>query len=64
MWGGAIRSACPSVRTGELFGNIDLEARLRRDDPLPAIRTIVNEALSEMQRELGVFFNSPLGGSS
>lgn len=32
-------------RTGELFSYVDLEARVRRDHPLRAIRTIVNEAL-------------------
>lgn len=32
-------------RTGELFSYVDLEARVRRDHPLRAIRTMVNEAL-------------------
>jgi hypothetical protein len=39
-------------RTGELFSYVDLEARVRRDHPLRAIRTIVNEALSALEREL------------
>ncbi|RUT95376.1 IS5/IS1182 family transposase, partial [Mesorhizobium sp. USDA-HM6] len=33
-------------RTGELFSYVDLEARVRRDHPLRAIRVIVNEALA------------------
>ncbi len=32
-------------RTGELFSYVDLEARVRRDHSLRAIRAIVNEAL-------------------
>ena len=36
-------------RTGELFSYVDLEARVRRDHPLRAIRTIVNEALSALE---------------
>ena len=32
-------------RSGELFSYVDLEARVRRDHPLRAIRAIVNEAL-------------------
>lgn len=39
-------------RTGELFSYVDLESRVRRDHPLRAIRTIVNEALSAPEREL------------
>src|SRR4051794_16369720 len=38
-------------RTSELFSYVDLEARVRRDHPLRAIRTIVNEALSALERE-------------
>jgi hypothetical protein len=38
-------------RTGELFSYVDLEARVRRDHPVRAIRTIVNEALSALERE-------------
>jgi transposase len=37
--------------TGELFSYVDLEARVRRDHPVRAIRTIVNEALSALGRE-------------
>ena len=32
-------------RTGKLFSYVDLEARVRRDHPLRAIRTIANEGL-------------------
>jgi transposase len=38
-------------RTGELFSYVDLEARVRADHPLRAIRAIVNEALSALERE-------------
>ena len=38
-------------RTGKLFSYVDLEARVRRDHPLRAIRTIVNEALEALERE-------------
>ena len=38
-------------RTGSLFSYIDLEARVRADHPLRAIRTIVNEALLALERE-------------
>ncbi|MGY4606957.1 hypothetical protein ACVW16_005369 [Bradyrhizobium sp. USDA 4474] len=38
-------------RTAELFSYVDLEARVRRDHPLRAIRTIVNEALAVLERE-------------
>ncbi|WP_244558907.1 IS5 family transposase [Bradyrhizobium brasilense] len=50
-------------RTGELFGYVDLEARVRRDHPLRAIRTIVNEALAVLERELAVLY-SPIGRPS
>jgi hypothetical protein len=33
-------------RTGELFSYVGLEARVRRNHPLRAIRVIVNEACS------------------
>ena len=38
-------------QTGELFSYVDLEARVRRDHPLRAIRMIANEALSALERE-------------
>ncbi|MCP1838543.1 transposase [Bradyrhizobium sp. USDA 4524] len=50
-------------RTGELFSYVDLEARVRRDHPLRAIRTIVNEALAALERELAALY-SPIGRPS
>jgi hypothetical protein len=38
-------------RTGELFSYVELESRVRRDHPLQAIQTIVNEAPSGLERE-------------
>lgn len=39
-------------RTGELFSSVDLEARVRRDHPLRAMRTIVSEALLALDASL------------
>jgi transposase len=50
-------------RTGELFSYVDLEARVRRDHPLRAIRTIVNEALTALEREFAALY-SPIGRPS
>lgn len=50
-------------RTGELFSYVDLEARVRRDHPLRAIRTIVNEALSALKCEFAALY-SPIGRPS
>jgi transposase len=50
-------------RTGELFSYVDLEARVRRDHPLRGIRTIVNEALSALEREFSALY-SPIGRPS
>jgi len=50
-------------RTGELFSYVDLEARVRRDHPLRAIQTIVNEALSTLEREFAGLY-SPIGRPS
>ncbi|GEC56728.1 transposase [Bradyrhizobium japonicum] len=50
-------------RMGELFSYVDLEARVRRDHPLRAIRTIVNEALSTLEREFAALY-SPIGRPS
>ena len=50
-------------RTGELFSYVDLEARVRRDHPLRAIRTIVNEALLALEREFAALY-SPIGRPS
>ena len=37
-------------RSGSLFSYVDLEARVRGDHPLRAIREIANAALSELSR--------------
>src|SRR5207248_9514626 len=50
-------------RTGKLFSYVDLEARVRRDHPLRAIRTIVNEALEALEREFAELY-SPIGRPS
>jgi transposase len=50
-------------RSGELFSYVDLEARVRRDHPLRAIRVIVNEALSALEREFAALY-SPIGRRS
>ena len=50
-------------RTGELLSYVDLEARVRRDHPVRAIRTIVNEALSALEREFTGLY-SPIGRPS
>ena len=50
-------------RTGELFSYVDLEARVRTDHPLRAIRAIVNEALSALEREFAALY-SPIGRPS
>ena len=47
-------------RTGELFSYVDLEARVRRDHPLRAIRVIVDEALAALEREFAALY-SPIG---
>jgi transposase len=51
------------TRTGELFSYVDLEARVRRDHPLRAIRVMVNEALAALEREFASLY-SPLGRPS
>ena len=45
-------------QTGELFSYVDLEARVRRDHPLRAIRTIVNEALGALEREFAALYST------
>jgi transposase len=44
-------------RTGELFSYVSLEARVRADHPLRAIRVIVNEALSALEREFASLYS-------
>ena len=50
-------------KTGKLFSYVDLEARVRRDHPLRAIRLIVNEALLELEREFAGLY-APIGRPS
>jgi hypothetical protein len=50
-------------RTGELFSHFDLDARVRRDHLLRAIQTIVNEALSALERDFAALY-SPSGRPS
>jgi len=50
-------------RTGELFSYVDLEARVRTDHPLRVIKSIVNEALSSLEREFASLY-SPIGRPS
>jgi transposase len=49
--------------TGELFSYVDLEARVRRDHPLRAIRVIVNEALDKLEQDFTALY-SPIGRPS
>ena len=44
-------------RTGELFSYVDLEARVRSDHPLRAIREIVNTALEQLQPDFAVLYS-------
>jgi transposase len=50
-------------RSGELFSYVDLEARVRADHPLRAIRGIVNEALSALEGEFAKLY-APIGRPS
>jgi transposase len=50
-------------RSGELFSYVDLEARVRGDHPLRAIRVFVNEALVGLQGEFAALY-SPIGRPS
>src|SRR5918992_1509596 len=50
-------------RTGELFSYVDLEARVRADHPLRAIRAIVNAALTALERDFAALY-SPIGRPS
>ncbi len=50
-------------RSGALFSYVDLEARVRADHPLRAIRAIVNEALAAMEGEFSALY-SPIGRPS
>jgi len=50
-------------RSGSLFSYVDLEERVPRGHPLRAIRTIVNEALAELDAEFTAMY-APLGRPS
>jgi transposase len=50
-------------RTGKLFSYVDLEARVRRDHPLRAIRGIVNEALVALEQDFSALY-PPIGRPS
>jgi len=50
-------------RCGELFSYVDLEERVRADHPLRVIRSIVNEALSALEREFAALY-APIGRPS
>ncbi len=63
MMGGGESCGGTDDRTGELFSYVDLEARVRRDHPLRAIRAMVNEALAAPEREFAVLY-SPIGRPS
>ena len=43
-------------RTGSLFSYVDLEARVRKDHPLRAIRRLVNETLALMERDFATLY--------
>ena len=50
-------------RSGELFSYVDLEARVRRDHPLRAIREMVNAGLAALEQDFAQLY-SPLGRPS
>jgi transposase len=50
-------------RTGELFSYVDLEARVRRDHPLRAIRVIVNDGLAALEEAFAALY-APIGRPS
>src|SRR5215207_1842471 len=50
-------------RSGELFSYVDLEARVRADHPLRAIRAIVNAALLALERDFAALY-APIGRPS
>jgi transposase len=50
-------------QSGDLFSYVDLEKRVRADHPLRAVRTMVNEALSALEREFAGLY-APIGRPS
>jgi transposase len=51
------------ARSGSLFSYVDLEARVPKSHPLRAIRELVNEALTTLEKEFSALY-SPLGRPS
>ncbi len=51
-------------RTGALFSYVDLEARVRRDHPLRAIREIANAALGDLSEDFAALYPPRLGRPS
>jgi transposase len=51
-------------RTGELFSYVDLEARVRPDHPLRAIREIANQALTSLQPVFATLYAPCVGRPS
>jgi hypothetical protein len=49
-------------RSGELFSYVDLEARVRRDHTLRAIRKLVNAALAALEADFAALY-APLGSA-
>lgn len=49
--------------SGDLFRYVDLEARVRTDHPLRAIRSIVNAALGDLERDFAALY-APIGRPS
>ena len=43
-------------RTGSLFSYVDLEARVRKDHPLRAIRFLVNQTLTAMEQDFAMLY--------
>src|SRR5262252_3802749 len=52
------------VRSGSLFSYVDLEARVRGDHPLRAIREIANAALTSLNEDLEALYPRRLGRPS
>jgi transposase len=50
-------------RSGDLFSYVDLEARVRTEHPLRAIRSIVNAALGDLERDFAALY-APIGRPS
>jgi transposase len=51
-------------RSGELFSYVDLEARVRRDHPLRAIRAVANGALVSLERDFAGLYAPRMGRRS